>query len=67
VHESLRVHAGRTRSAAEAEALARRLEVNPPVPAATSIVSRTGSGDQDLSELDGAVDARTGSGSLRVE
>jgi DUF4097 and DUF4098 domain-containing protein YvlB len=92
VHGSIRVHTGSGRSAAEAEALARSLEMDPPievvgstvrvghleeedrrnvsitydisVPAATSVVSRTGSGDQSVSELSGSVDARTGSGEI---
>jgi hypothetical protein len=94
VHGSIRVRPGDARSAAEAEALARRLEMEPPievtgntvrvghldeedrrnvsisyeieVPAATSVLSRTGSGAQRLSELDGAVEARTGSGAITL-
>jgi hypothetical protein len=94
VRGSIRVRAGGERSAAEAEALARRLETEPPievtgssvrvghldeedrrnvsisyaieVPAATSVISRTGSGDQSVAELDGAVDARTGSGAITL-
>jgi DUF4097 and DUF4098 domain-containing protein YvlB len=94
VHGSIRVHTGSNRSAAEAEALARRLETDPPievtgstvrvghldeedrrnvsisfeiaVPAATSVVSRTGSGDQNVSDISGSVDARTGSGEITL-
>jgi hypothetical protein len=89
VHGSIRVHTGSGRNAAEAEALARRLEADPPievtvghldeedrrnvsisyeitVPTATSVVSRTGSGEQNLSNLGGAVDARTGSGEITL-
>jgi hypothetical protein len=94
VHGSFRVGTGGQRSAAEAEALARRLETEPPievsgnnvrvghldeedrrnvsityeieVPAATSVISRTGSGDQSVAELEGAVDARTGSGEITL-
>jgi DUF4097 and DUF4098 domain-containing protein YvlB len=36
------------------------------VPAATSVISRTGSGNQSLAELNGAVDARTGSGEITL-
>jgi DUF4097 and DUF4098 domain-containing protein YvlB len=36
------------------------------VPAATSVISRTGSGNQTLAELDGTVDARTGSGAINL-
>lgn len=94
VHGSIRVHTSSGRNAAEAEALARRLETDPPievtgstvrvghldeeyrrnvsisyeiaVPAATSVVSRTGSGEQNLSDLGGAVEARTGSGEITL-
>ena len=94
VQGSIRVHTGSGRNAAEAEALARRLETDPPievtggtvrvghldeedrrnvsisyeitVPAATSVVSRTGSGRQSLADLGGAVDARTGSGEITL-
>jgi DUF4097 and DUF4098 domain-containing protein YvlB len=94
VQGMIRVRTGGERSAAEAEALARRLEMEPPievmgssvrvghldeedrrnvsisyeiaVPAATSVVSRTGSGTQNVAELNGAVDARTGSGEIRL-
>jgi hypothetical protein len=94
VHGSIRVRTGGERSGAEAQALARRLETQPPievtgstvrighldeedrrnvsisyeiaVPAATSVVSRTGSGDQNLAELNGSIDARTGSGAITL-
>jgi hypothetical protein len=94
VHGSIRVGTGGARSADEAEALARRLETEPPievtgssvrvghldeeyrrnvsisyeivVPAATSVVSRTGSGEQNIAELNGAVEARTGSGEITL-
>jgi hypothetical protein len=94
VHGEIRVHTSWERSAADAEALARRLETSPPievtggtvrvghldeedrrnvsityeieVPAVASVISRTGSGDQDVSELTGSVEARTGSGEITL-
>jgi DUF4097 and DUF4098 domain-containing protein YvlB len=36
------------------------------VPAATSVVSRTGSGSQSVSGIDGSVDVRTGSGEITL-
>jgi hypothetical protein len=94
VRGAIRVHTGSERSAADAEALARRLETNPPievtgssvrvghldeedrrnvsiayeieVPAVASVISRTGSGSQNLAELGGTVDARTGSGKITL-
>lgn len=94
VRGTIRVHRGAGRSAADAEALARRLEMDPPievtgnsvrvghldederrdvsisyeitVPAGTSALSRTGSGDQNIAGLEGSVDARTGSGEITL-
>ena len=94
VKGTIRVHRGGGRSDAEAEALVRRLEMDPPievtgntvrvghldeddrqnvsisyeitVPAATSVVSRTGSGSQTVAGLTGPVNVRTGSGEITL-